>query len=145
MPKFIGFWGAPGAGKSTAAAEFYAGLKKYRRSAALITEVAFDQCVAFGKVHQPTLFGQQIARELRYLDSDLEYVISDSPVEIQSYYDRSLLDTVQAYRQLWSHRDLRRVEHKRDDPLAVGRIHGLEQAKLIDVEMGEFFRGEFEL
>lgn len=84
----INFYGAPGAGKSTAAAELFALMKREYISCELVTEFAKD-LIYSGNEHrlrdQDYVFAEQHHRISRLMGK-VDFVISDSPLPLQAYY-----------------------------------------------------------
>lgn len=86
--KVINFFGAPGAGKTTAALSFTAYLKRMGYSAEYVPEFAKTQ-VWSETTHllskQNWVFAQQ-EFSLSILDGKIEYAILDSPLLLSAYY-----------------------------------------------------------
>lgn len=84
----INFFGAPGAGKSTAAAELFALMKREYISCELVTEFAKD-LIYSGAEHrlkdQDFVFAEQHHRISR-LFGKVDFIVSDSPLYLQAYY-----------------------------------------------------------
>lgn len=86
--KVINFFGAPGAGKSTAAAGLFYQLKRHWVRSELVTEFAKD-LVWDGSRHllsnQSFVFANQMHR-LNRLAGQVDVAVSDSPLLISAYY-----------------------------------------------------------
>lgn len=85
----INIYGAPGAGKSTLAAQIYAELSKKGESVELVREVA-KQWAWEGR--QPSVFEQiYITTEQMFKETSLygkvKYVVTDSPIELGDFYN----------------------------------------------------------
>ena len=86
----INIYGAPGAGKSTLAAEIYAELNKRGESVELVREVAKEYAWT-GRL--PNTFEQiyitteQMLKETA-LYGKVKYVVTDSPIELGDFYNQ---------------------------------------------------------
>lgn len=94
LPIVINLFGAPGVGKSTAAAYLYHLLSSRGISTELVTEFAkdliWDGCehtLAFG-LEQPYVFGNQLHKIERCVGS-VDVIITDSPLPMTIAYDNS--------------------------------------------------------
>lgn len=94
LPIVINLFGAPGVGKSTAAAYLYHLLSSKGISTELVTEFAkdliWDGCehtLTFG-LEQPYVFGNQLHRIERCVGS-VDVIITDSPLPMTIAYDNS--------------------------------------------------------
>jgi energy-coupling factor transporter ATP-binding protein EcfA2 len=88
MGKVVNFFGSPGAGKSTSAAELFSALKRANYRAELVTEYAKD--IVYRGDHntlrcQSLIFGKQLHRIERSL-SIVDYVVTDSPILLSAIY-----------------------------------------------------------
>ena len=84
----INIYGAPGAGKSTLAAEIYAEMSKRGESVELVREVAKEKAWAGKKmtlIEQINVTTEQMLRESS-LYGKVKYVITDSPIELGHFY-----------------------------------------------------------
>lgn len=86
--KIINLWGAPGSGKSTAAAGLYYLMKKNNLSVELVTEYA-KELIYKNKIdkfkNQKKIINKQEKRIKIYINN-VKYVINDSPLPICSFY-----------------------------------------------------------
>ena len=88
-PIVINFFGAPGAGKSTGAAEVFAALKKAGVNAELIPEFAKDKTWEHNMKAlsvQEYVFGKQSYRLARCRD-DVDVIVTDSPLPLSIIYN----------------------------------------------------------
>lgn len=84
----VNFFGAPGSGKSTAAAYIFAKLKMAGINAELVTEFAKDKTWENNKLalsDQFYVFGEQNFR-LSRLNGQVDVVLTDSPLLLSNYY-----------------------------------------------------------
>lgn len=90
----VNVFGGPGAGKTTAALEIAAGLKKDGYTAKYVDEVA-SELIADGKLHmldgtlehQRHVHGEQLARQRRW-EGRVDFVVTDSPPLLSALYVR---------------------------------------------------------
>ena len=88
-PLVINLAGAPGAGKSTGAAELFCNLKKRGYNCELVTEVAKDKTWEHNSKAlscQEYVFGKQSYRLARCRD-DVDIIITDSPLPLTLIYN----------------------------------------------------------
>ncbi len=90
-PIVVNLFGAPGAGKSTGAAEIFAALKKAGINAELVAEFAKDKTwehntKALGV--QEYVFGKQSYRLARCRD-DVDVIVTDSPLPLSVIYNHN--------------------------------------------------------
>ena len=86
----INLIGGPGSGKSTAAAELFASLKKAGRSCEVAWEFSKDKLFEESlRVldDQIYIFGKMYHKIYRLLDK-VEFIITDSPLPISLYYNK---------------------------------------------------------
>jgi nicotinamide riboside kinase len=91
--KVINLFGGPGCGKSTLAAGLFHQMKLQGLNCELVTEFAKDltwENAQDNRLCQPYVFGVQYLRMQR-LKGKVDYVITDSPLLLSSYYARSEL------------------------------------------------------
>lgn len=90
MTKIINFFGAPGSGKTTAAAEAFVKAKKNGFSAVLVQEYA-SELILEGKkellADQKLLFDEQL-RRINIAYGKVDYIIVDSPLLLNAIYHR---------------------------------------------------------
>lgn len=89
----VAFYGGPGAGKSTLAAELFGWMKRERRNVEYVAEYAkdltWDQSMPVLD-DQVAVFGEQFHRFYR-LYGQVDWIVTDSPLILQLYYfDQSL-------------------------------------------------------
>lgn len=143
--KIINLYGGPGCGKSTAAAGLFSLMKKEGHKVELVTEFARDE-INSGNSHrlnnQDWIFAHQHHRIQRLQDSNIDYVITDSPlllmliyaedVWIEKPYLNSFKTFVYEVDQTYHSLNFflkRNGEFVEDDP---GRVHTLEESEKID-------------
>ena len=86
--RVINFFGGPGAGKSTKAAELFADMKKAGYSVELVTEY-FKELVWENTAKQTTDYLYVLAnqnRRLERLRNKVDYIITDCPLLLIGYY-----------------------------------------------------------
>ena len=84
----VNIYGAPGAGKSTLAAELYAEMSKKGESVELVREVAKEfawKGQKLSKIEQINVTTEQMLRESS-LYGKVKYLITDSPIELGHFY-----------------------------------------------------------
>ena len=100
--KVINLWGAPGAGKSTAAAHLFGVMKELGLDCELVTEFVKDEIWSENNTVQSNyayVFGNQSYRISRLIGK-VDYIITDSPIPLCLIYNRtSALDT-EAFKQV---------------------------------------------
>ena len=88
MTTVINFYGEPGSGKSTTAAELYAQMKRQGLNVELVREFAKELAwdgKKIGPFDQMAIIGEQIRRESS-LFGKVDYVITDSPAMLGAFY-----------------------------------------------------------
>lgn len=123
--KVVNFIGAPGSGKSTAAAELYALLSKRGANVELVTEymkeVVWNRQMDLVN-NQDLLFSQQRQRLTR-LQGKVDFVITDSPLLLAFFYNDNPsfpMDTFSVFaRQCW--------EQFNNYTVFINRNHGFQQ------------------
>ncbi|MBO5998038.1 MAG: AAA family ATPase [Alphaproteobacteria bacterium] len=90
MTRIINFFGAPGSGKTTAAAEAFVRIKKKGYSAHLVQEYA-TELIMQGKAEQvkdqKKLFEEQL-RRIGIANDKVDFIVVDSPLLLNVVYDR---------------------------------------------------------
>jgi hypothetical protein len=137
----INFFGGPGVGKSTLAAQFFAHLKRRGRSIELVQEFVKQYVYTqrnlsnWGHVYT---FGRQFGEELRPLEAGVHQIITDSPLLLQVAYarhhgcpvDDQLAETVAEFEKAWPSIN---ILVKRTVPYTgASRWHTEEEAKTLD-------------
>lgn len=95
----INIYGAPGSGKSTLAAELYVDLKKKGKSVELVRECIKKWAY---QGYKPTAYDQiyitnEQMREEASLYGKVEYIITDSPIALGTFYTRYYHKTGEAF------------------------------------------------
>lgn len=140
MTKVINFIGAPCSGKTTAAFEKCAELKKQGYSVYYVSEVATDFILA-GKTevlkNQNVLFKHQLARQMRALGK-VDYIVTDCPLLLNIVYARfngvsskSFERQVRAANKKFKNEYIY-LEHNPRKYSTKNRIHDESQARVID-------------
>jgi nicotinamide riboside kinase len=92
MTKIINFFGAPGTGKSTLAADLFSTMKKAKESVELITEYAKDLTWSKRKEelkNQVYVFGKQLNRIMNVY-GQVEFIVTDSPILLSKIYHTTM-------------------------------------------------------
>lgn len=141
----INLLGAPGAGKSTAAAGVFYHMKKKFVSVELVTEYAKDLIYA-GNEHQledvASLFAEQHHRIAR-LVGKVEYIITDSPIYLCAFYapktyPKEFTPFVMAMAARYTNVNL---YLRRAHPYAAeGRVHSEAESRQIDIDQIAFLQ-----
>lgn len=90
-PIVVNLFGAPGAGKSTGAADIFSGLKKLGVNAELVAEFAKDKTWEHNNKAlsvQEYVFGKQSYRLARCRD-DVDVIVTDSPLPLSIIYNHN--------------------------------------------------------
>lgn len=141
----INLIGGPGSGKSTAAAELFASLKKAGRSCEVAWEFSKD------KVFEESLrvlddqiyiFGKMYHKIYRLLDK-VEFIITDSPLPISLYYnkeesqffDKFIVEQYNKFNNLMYF-----IERDESHYETVGRTQTFEESKEIDKNIIQLLR-----
>lgn len=131
----VNLFGAPGAGKSTAAAYIFALLKMAGINAELVTEFAKDLVWEESKEpfnNQAYIFGQQYFRMSRCKDK-VDVIVTDSPLLLSIIYNRHpdagfTMYVFNSFNTFENRNYYLNRTHKFDDS---GRIHGEEESNAI--------------
>lgn len=143
MTRVINLLGAPGAGKSTAAAGLFYRMKKEFLSVELVTEYAKDLIYSGAEhrlVDQAFLFAEQHHRVAR-LVGKVDYVITDSPLLLSAFYmPEDYPKEFEAFVMAMNARyDNLNLYLERDHPYKEeGRVHSEIQSRAIDQTLREF-------
>lgn len=89
--RVICFWGGPGTGKSTTSAALFALLKKNGFDCEMTREYVKDwvwERRGIKAGDQTYIFAKQSRKERQYVESGLDYIISDSPMALYIMYGR---------------------------------------------------------
>lgn len=140
----INLWGAPGSGKSTTAAGLYFLMKINKYKVELVTEYAKDLVwnnheAMFG--NQISIFAEQNWRLHRLLDKGLDFVITDSPLPLPSFYkpkgylqsfDSIVMETFHSYN------NLNYFLHRVASFEKIGRRHNETESETIAADLQAF-------
>jgi len=143
VTRVINLLGAPGAGKSTAAAGLFYRMKKEFKSVELVTEYAKDLIYSGAEhrlVDQAFLFAEQHHRVSR-LVGKVDYVITDSPLVLSAFYmPKDYPKEFEAFVMAMNARyDNVNLYLERDHPYKEeGRIHSEVQSRAIDKDLKGF-------
>ena len=147
---YINFYGAPGSGKSTAAAMMYSYLKLSGKDVGLVREYATELIEQRGYTHEQIRADQwvichnQIQREL---STNRSIIVTDSPYPIGIFYGRKYKDFTRG-----AIKDLEKVAQAQPrlnvnifmeksataDHATNGRVHSKDEAMEINREMRKF-------
>ena len=89
--RIVCFWGGPGTGKSTTSAAVFALLKKRQFDCEMNREYIKDwvwEKRGIKPGDQTYIFAKQSRRERQYIENNLDYIISDSPMALCIMYGR---------------------------------------------------------
>lgn len=154
MTTIVNLFAGPGAGKSTVAHGLCFELKKWGYNAEFVQEAAKPYAYEyeyFTAVDEIKILSQQLQNEVAFYQTDVDFVICESPLELQAYYwwrghqDFSVIDFVRKLRSeiqiqhgpfiqqydLFLERDESHFQQS-------GRVHDLAQSIEIDSEIIEF-------
>lgn len=150
------FYGGPGSGKSTTAAQVFAALKLRGVNAELVTEYAKGwawQERKIGQLDQFYLFGKQLHRECQ-LYGKVEVIVTDSPIGIATFYAHRYCSPAIAHALKMCHAAVRGeaaadyldiVLDRTKQYNPKGRYETEDQARQIDIDMREFLRDQLGL
>jgi sugar phosphate isomerase/epimerase len=151
--KVINLFAGPGAGKTTTAAKLFAAMKDKGLKVELVQEYVKSwawEGREIGPLDQIYILAKQLRAESR-LYGKVDYIITDSPIELSSYYDKrrnndSAISNV--VDDLLSRVDVDRLNVfiKRDKPYYQhGRYETEAEAVNIDEELHEMFDFDLEV
>jgi nicotinamide riboside kinase len=153
MIRRISIWGAPGTGKSVLSAWLFASLKIAGYNIQFVEEQvkkwAFQKRPILS-FDQMFLTASQVSSEDELLRAGVPYIITDCPIMISYFYSRrNKLDYAPLILELGRHVEKAypsiNILLERDVPYQThGRYETEEQAKILDVEMLEFLKEEYE-
>lgn len=89
MRKIVCLWGGPGTGKSTSCAAIFADLKKLGYNCEMNREYIKDWVWEGRKItdgDQVYITAKQLKKERIYIQNGLDFIITDSPVALASFY-----------------------------------------------------------
>jgi len=147
MFKRICFYGAPGAGKTTLTHDVFVSSKKSKKNCEVVSELAREWAYLnrpIQSMDQVFLFASQLHREDTLLSrSKVDFVITDSPIILNSYYgykcDPGLYDSYISFARRFDEKYPAlhffcpvNPSYKFDTE---GRFHSAEDAKKISEEM----------
>lgn len=139
--KVINFFGAPCAGKSTAASGLFNIMKRQGKKVEYVTEVAKDYIYS-GSEHmlrdQLLLLAEQEHKVKRLLDKDIDYAITDAPILFSAFYGAQYYP--ESFQQLCldlfnEYENINIFVHRAHKFNSLGRIHNEEQSDQIDKQM----------
>jgi len=146
----VSLYGGPGSGKSTLAAEVFAELKKRNYSVELVREYVKAWAWRGDKIKkwdELYILSKQL-REESNLYGNVDWIISDRPLNMSSVYDRFysgsglLIDTCKRIRELQIHEGLKHLDLfvKRIKPYnQAGRFESEDSARKVDEITKEMF------
>lgn len=142
MTKIINFWGGPGLGKSTSAAELFSYMKRKGENVELVTEAIKD----YVWEERTTIYTDQLYilakqnRRIQRLVGKVEYVVTDSPVALSAIYCENYFETfIPFVMELWNSYDNINFLLSRDfEYQPLGRNETEEEAKAIDRRIKKF-------
>ena len=136
MTLIVNFFAGPGAGKSTMAAGVFYRLKSLDYNVELVQEHAKEWAWEKRPIYcQAQIFGEQIARQERLRNANLDIVVTDSPL-IQSlaytpaFYPVGWNTVVVDFFNQFNNLNFLIKRTKKFNPL--GRYHNLDQSREID-------------
>lgn len=154
MTTVVNLYGGPGVGKSTLAAKVFAAMKDAGTNAELVAEYVKQWAWEDRKpvdYDQFYFFGQQARREYRLFDK-VDFIVTDSPVMLVSYYAqlfgtphqgilfRSMYLTYLDMCQKQGHKHVHYFLNRSHEYQPEGRYHTEEQALEIDKQIKRFMK-----
>lgn len=143
MTKIINFWGGPGSGKSTTAADLFVHMKKMGLNVELVTEAIKD----YVWEKRTTIYSDQLYilakqnRRIARLIGQVDYVVTDSPVALGLIYtNKDYYKTFEPFvMEVWNSYDNISFLLGRDHEYQpIGRNQTEEEARLIDKDVIDF-------
>jgi hypothetical protein len=143
--KVINMFGGPGAGKSVAAMELTARLKRAGKTAEYVTEVAKDLVHEDTTVlyrYQDWISAEQNRRQGRLI-GQYEYIVTDSPLLLGIFYCPP--NYYPSFKQLilekfWSYDNINFYLHRNSPYEAIGRYQDENGAKRLDLQIQSYLR-----
>jgi hypothetical protein len=144
----INFFGGPGTGKSTTAAELYALMKKQHFKVELIHEVAKDYVwERWSHIfrEQDWIFAHQHRLQRRLVGHDIDYVILDSSLLLGIFYTAddfppSFKTLVREVFDSYTNINFYLARSGEFDYVQAGRNQTLEQAQVVDTQVLNYLR-----
>lgn len=141
----INLFGAPGCGKSTAAAGLFYELKKKDFSCELVTEYAKDLVYSghLKESDQVDIFMEQY-RRTKVAYEKVDFVITDSPLRISEIYDNTKIPAFKPFVREISRRfvNFNILLQRKHAFKEEGRIHNEIEAKIIHEKIYTLIMGE---
>ncbi len=154
MKKIICLYGGPGSGKSTTCAGLFYQLKMKHYNCEMNREYVKEWIWENRNIQegdQPYFFAKMARREKIYMNNDVDFIITDSPLILTSFYGRKYDKFEQKYdtsaMMLKNHHEIckdlgYKIDHfflERTKPFQQsGRRENEDQAKKIDIEIRQF-------
>lgn len=136
----INLIGGPGSGKSTAAAELFAFLKKAGRSCEMALEFAKGKCFeeSFKVLDDQIYVFAKMYHMIYRLAGKVEFIVTDSPLPISLYYNKEESEyfdkfVVEQYNKFDNLMYF--IERDESSYEEIGRIQTFEESKEIDKEL----------
>lgn len=133
----INFFGAPCAGKSTAASGLFNMMKRQGKRVEYVTEVAKDYIYS-GSEHmlqdQLLILAEQEHKIRRLLDKNIDYAITDAPILFSAFYGSQ--NYPDSFQQLCldlfnQYESINIFVHRSHEFNNIGRIHNEEESNMI--------------
>ena len=146
MTKLLNLYGGPGVGKSTAAAQIFAGLKHRDINCEMALEYAKDKVweESYGVLeNQIYIFGKQLHRICRLIDK-VDIIITDAPILMSLIYgskeSKEFHDLVRQTYHRFDNIDYFLVRSKKFQP--AGRLQDEERARDLDTSISQMLLEE---